>query len=168
MNERTKKYRQNAIKIIGVGGGGSNAVSLMFNKNIPNSDFIICNTDYQAMHNSNVPNKIQIGQKLTEGLGAGADPEMGESSAIESREELLKIITDGNPQMIILVAGMGGGTGTGATPIIAKIAKELGILTIGIVTKPFQFEGKLRIGNAEEGIEKLKMQVDSLIVINAK
>ncbi len=159
------KNQSNVIKVIGVGGGGSNAINHMFLQGIKGVDFVICNTDAQALQNSGVPNKIQLGVNLTEGLGAGANPEVGEQAAVESLEDLRRML-DTNTKMVFITAGMGGGTGTGAAPIIAKLAKELDILTVGIVTMPFQFEGKTRIEQAQRGIETLRSHVDSLIVIN--
>ncbi len=159
------KNRSNVIKVIGVGGGGSNAINHMFKSGIVGVDFVICNTDAQALNNSPVPNKIQLGVSITEGLGAGADPNVGEESAIESFDVLAEML-DTNTKMIFITAGMGGGTGTGAAPIIAKMAKEAGVLTVGIVTVPFVFEGKKRNEQAQIGIEKLRKEVDSLIVIN--
>ncbi|MEN8790245.1 MAG: cell division protein FtsZ [Flavobacteriaceae bacterium] len=159
------KNQSNVIKVIGVGGGGSNAINHMFQAGINGVDFVICNTDAQALQNSPVPNKIQLGVSLTEGLGAGANPEVGEQAALESMEEL-KNMLDSNTKMIFITAGMGGGTGTGAAPVIAKQAKEMEVLTVGIVTMPFQFEGKTRCMQAQQGIEKLRSNVDSLIVIN--
>jgi cell division protein FtsZ len=159
------KNQSNVIKVIGVGGGGSNAINHMFKQGIKGVDFIICNTDSQALANSPVPNKIQLGVHLTEGLGAGANPEVGQQSAIESIEEIEKML-DTNTKMIFITAGMGGGTGTGAAPVIAQLAKERDILTVGIVTIPFQFEGKVRQEQALQGVERLRKQVDSLIVIN--
>ncbi|MDU8885199.1 cell division protein FtsZ [Yeosuana sp. MJ-SS3] len=159
------KNQSNVIKVIGVGGGGSNAINHMFQQGIKGVDFVICNTDAQALQNSGVPNKIQLGVNLTEGLGAGANPEIGEQSAVESYEEI-KNMLDTNTKMIFITAGMGGGTGTGAAPIIAKMAKDLDVLTVGIVTMPFQFEGKMRNQQAQIGIENLRNVVDSLIVIN--
>lgn len=159
------KNQSNVIKVIGVGGGGSNAINHMFQAGINGVDFVICNTDSQALQNSSVPNKIQLGVSLTEGLGAGANPEVGEQAAIESMEDI-KGMLDHTTKMIFITAGMGGGTGTGAAPIIAKQAKEMDILTVGIVTMPFQFEGKMRCQQAQIGIEKLRGNVDSLIVIN--
>ena len=159
------KNQSNVIKVIGVGGGGSNAINHMFQQGIKGVDFVICNTDAQALQNSGVPNKIQLGVNLTEGLGAGANPEVGEKSAIESHEDIRRML-DTNTKMVFITAGMGGGTGTGAAPIIAKMAKELDILTVGIVTMPFQFEGKMRVAQAQAGIENLRSHVDSLIVIN--
>ncbi|MGJ8592067.1 MAG: cell division protein FtsZ [Aquaticitalea sp.] len=159
------KNQSNVIKVIGVGGGGSNAINHMFQQGIKGVDFVICNTDSQALHNSGVPNKIQLGVNLTEGLGAGANPEVGEQSALESLEDIRRML-DTNTKMVFITAGMGGGTGTGAAPIIAKMAKELDILTVGIVTMPFLFEGKLRNEQAQKGIETLRSHVDSLVVIN--
>lgn len=159
------KNQSNVIKVIGVGGGGSNAINHMFQQGIKGVDFVICNTDAQALHNSGVPNKIQLGVSLTEGLGAGANPEIGEQAAVESLEDIKRML-DTNTKMVFITAGMGGGTGTGAAPIIAKMAKELDILTVGIVTMPFQFEGKIRIAQAQKGIETLREHVDSLVVIN--
>ena len=159
------KNQSNVIKVIGVGGGGSNAINHMFKQGIKGVDFIVCNTDSQALQNSAVPNKIQLGVTLTEGLGAGANPEVGQQSAIESIADIEKML-DSNTKMVFITAGMGGGTGTGAAPVIAQLAKERGILTVGIVTKPFQFEGKVRYEQALQGVDKLRKQVDSLIVIN--
>ncbi len=159
------KNQSNVIKVIGVGGGGSNAINHMFKQGIKGVDFIICNTDSQALENSSVPNKIQLGVNLTEGLGAGANPDVGHQSAIESIAEIEKML-DRNTKMVFITAGMGGGTGTGAAPVIAQLAKERDILTVGIVTLPFQYEGKVRMEQAQLGISKLRKQVDSLIVIN--
>ena len=159
------KNQSNVIKVIGVGGGGSNAINHMFKQGIKGVDFIVCNTDSQALQNSPVPNKIQLGVNLTEGLGAGANPDVGQQSAIESVEEIEKML-DSNTKMVFITAGMGGGTGTGAAPVIAQLAKERDILTVGIVTIPFHFEGKVRIEQALAGVERLRKQVDSLIVIN--
>ncbi len=159
------KNQSNVIKVIGVGGGGSNAINHMFSQGIKGVDFVICNTDSQALENSPVPNKIQLGVSLTEGLGAGANPKVGEQSAVESMEEIRNMLTS-NTKMIFITAGMGGGTGTGAAPIIAKMAKDMDILTVGIVTIPFQFEGKTRNDQAHIGVEKLRQNVDSLVVIN--
>ncbi len=159
------KNQSNVIKVIGVGGGGSNAINHMFRQGIKGVDFVVCNTDAQALQNSPVPNKIQLGVNLTEGLGAGANPEVGQQSAIESISEIEKML-DTNTKMVFITAGMGGGTGTGAAPVIAQLAKEREILTVGIVTMPFQFEGKTRSEQALNGIERLRKQVDSLIVIN--
>lgn len=159
------KNQSNVIKVIGVGGGGSNAINHMFRQGIKGVDFIICNTDAQALQNSPVPNKIQLGVTLTEGLGAGANPEVGQQSAIESIADIEKML-DSNTKMVFITAGMGGGTGTGAAPVIAQLARERDILTVGIVTIPFQFEGKVRQEQAMNGVERLRKQVDSLIVIN--
>ncbi len=159
------KNQSNVIKVIGVGGGGSNAINHMFKQGIKGVDFIVCNTDSQALQNSTVPNKIQLGVNLTEGLGAGANPDVGQQSAIESISDIEKML-DQNTKMVFITAGMGGGTGTGAAPVIAQLAKERDILTVGIVTLPFVFEGKVRQEQALIGIEKLRKQVDSLIVIN--
>ena len=159
------KNQSNVIKVIGVGGGGSNAINHMFKQGIKGVDFVVCNTDSQALQNSPVPNKIQLGVNLTEGLGAGANPEVGQQSALESMEDIDKLL-DSNTKMIFITAGMGGGTGTGAAPVIAQMAKEKDILTVGIVTIPFQFEGKVRSEQAMVGVERLRKQVDSLIVIN--
>ena len=152
------------IKVIGVGGGGSNAVNHMFRLGIKGVDFIVCNTDKQALGKSPVPHKIQLGNSLTRGLGAGAKPEVGRDSALESIEEIKELLKD-NTEMVFITAGLGGGTGTGAAPVIASIAKELGILTVGIVTIPFSFEGKKRREQAEKGLEEMKKYVDTLIVI---
>jgi len=159
------KNQSNVIKVIGVGGGGSNAINHMFKQGIKGVDFVICNTDSQALNNSGVPNKIQLGVNLTEGLGAGANPEIGEQSAVESLEDIRAMLTS-NTKMVFITAGMGGGTGTGAAPIIAKMAKEMDILTVGIVTMPFEFEGKVRNSQAHQGIEKFRKTVDSLVIIN--
>jgi cell division protein FtsZ len=159
------KNQSNVIKVIGVGGGGSNAINYMFQAGINGVDFVICNTDSQALQNSAVPNKIQLGVSLTEGLGAGANPEVGEQAAIESMEDIKRML-DTTTKMIFITAGMGGGTGTGAAPVIARMAKEMDILTVGIITMPFQFEGKMRCLQAQKGIEKLRDHVDSLIIIN--
>ena len=159
------KNQSNVIKVIGVGGGGSNAINHMFKQGIKGVDFVVCNTDSQALQSSPVPNKIQLGIHLTEGLGAGANPEVGQQSAIESIAEIEKML-DSNTKMVFITAGMGGGTGTGAAPVIAQLAKERDILTVGIVTIPFQFEGKVRSEQALAGVERLRKQVDSLVVIN--
>ncbi len=159
------KNKSNVIKVIGVGGGGSNAINHMFQAGINGVDFVICNTDAQALQNSPVPNKIQLGVSLTEGLGAGANPEIGEQAALESMEDI-KGMLESTTKMAFITAGMGGGTGTGAAPVIAKLAKEMDVLTVGIVTIPFQFEGAMRNKQAQLGIEKLRANVDSLIVIN--
>jgi cell division protein FtsZ len=159
------KNQSHVIKVIGVGGGGSNAINHMFQQGINGVDFIICNTDAQALENSTVPNKIQLGVGLTEGLGAGANPDVGEQAAIESEMDIKQMLGT-NTKMIFITAGMGGGTGTGAAPVIAKMARELDILVVGIVTIPFQFEGKMRNEQAQKGVDRLRAQVDSLIVIN--
>jgi len=159
------KSQSNVIKVVGVGGGGSNAINYMFRQGIKGVDFVVCNTDAQALQNSPVPNKIQLGVTLTEGLGAGADPEIGQQAAIESLSDIEKFL-ETNTKMLFITAGMGGGTGTGAAPVIAQLSKEREILTVGIVTMPFQFEGKMRQEQAQIGVEKLRKQVDSLIVIN--
>ncbi|HEY5462557.1 MAG TPA: cell division protein FtsZ [Hanamia sp.] len=159
------KEQSSILKVIGIGGGGSNAVNHMFNQNIDGVNFIICNTDAQAITHSKVPNKVQLGPHLTQGLGAGANPEIGREATEESLEEIKKIL-EVNTKMAFITAGMGGGTGTGGAPIIAKICKDLGILTVGIVTTPFAYEGKKRIAQAEEGINKLKDHVDTLLVIS--
>ena len=159
------KNRSNVIKVLGVGGGGSNAINYMFQQGIKGVDFIVSNTDAQALAESGVPTKIQLGASLTEGLGAGANPEVGERAAVESKDEIQSILST-QTKMIFITAGMGGGTGTGAAPVIAKMAKSLDILTVGIVTMPFQFEGKLRLEQAQRGLEKIKDAVDALIVIN--
>lgn len=156
--------RGNLIKVIGVGGGGSNAVNHMFRHGIEGVDFYICNTDLQALHSSPIPNRLQLGAQLTEGLGAGSMPDMGEKAALENMQQIRQIMED-NTKMVFITAGMGGGTGTGAAPVIAKIAKELNILTVGIVTLPFEDEGPQRIGQASEGLEKLRPHVDALLTI---
>ncbi len=159
------KNRSNVIKVIGIGGGGGNAINYMFQQGIMGVDFVICNTDSQALEKSAVPIKIQLGASLTEGLGAGANPAVGRQAAEESLEDV-KTLLSTQTKMIFITAGMGGGTGTGAAPIIAKMAREMDILTVGIVTMPFQFEGKIRLEQAQKGLEELKASVDSLIVIN--
>ena len=159
------KNKSNVMKVMGVGGGGSNAVNHMYRQGIKGVDFVVCNTDSQALEESPVPNKIQLGVNLTEGLGAGANPEIGKLAALESYEEL-KNLLETQTKMLFITAGMGGGTGTGAAPIIAEMAKEFDILTVGIVTIPFNFEGKNRELQAVKGLEKLKRSVDSLIIIN--
>ena len=151
------------IKVVGCGGGGNNAVNRMIMEGLANVDFIAVNTDKQALSQSNAPHKIQIGEKLTKGLGAGANPEIGQKAAEESKEEIEAALKGAD--MVFITAGMGGGTGTGAAPIVAEIAKSMGILTVGVVTKPFLFEGKARMRNAEIGIEILKSKVDSLVTI---
>lgn len=159
------KSDQSIIKVIGVGGGGSNAVNHMFKQGIVGVDFAICNTDHQALDLSPIPNKIQLGPGLTDGMGAGSKPEVGKHACIESIEDVQTFLAQ-STKMLFVTAGMGGGTGTGAAPIIAKAAREMGILTVGIVTLPFQFEGKLRAQFAKDGLEELKRNVDSLIVIS--
>lgn len=159
------KNQSSVIKVIGVGGGGSNAVNHMYGHGIRGVDFVVCNTDSQALSNSQVPNKIQLGVTLTEGLGAGANPEIGQQAALENIEEI-KSLLETNTKMVFITAGMGGGTGTGAAPVIAKAAKDLGILTVGICTIPFLFEGNTRKQQAEKGVEQLRSSVDSLVVIN--
>ncbi|MDD2549727.1 MAG: cell division protein FtsZ [Bacteroidales bacterium] len=158
-------YKKSIIKVIGVGGGGNNAINHMFKQGIKDVDFIVCNTDGQALENSPVQNKIQLGASLTEERGAGNKPEVGQQAAIENIQDVIDMLSDGT-KMVFVTAGMGGGTGTGATPVIAKAAKELGLLTVGIVTIPFRNEGKRRIAQAMEGIEELEKHVDSLLVIN--
>ena len=159
------KNRSNVIKVIGVAGGGSNAVNYMYKQGFKGVDFVVCNTDAQALHSSPVPNKVQLGVNLTEGLGAGARPEIGGEAAIESISDLETMLMS-NTKMLFLTAGMGGGTGTGAAPVIAKLASKLGILTVGIVTMPFKFEGAIRMKQAQAGMEALSEHVDSMIVIN--
>lgn len=159
------KEKSSIIKVIGIGGGGSNAVNHMYSQNIEGVNFIICNTDAQAIAQSSVPNKVQLGPHLTQGLGAGANPEIGRQATEESLEEIKRIL-EVNTKMAFVTAGMGGGTGTGGAPIISKICKDLGILTVGIVTTPFSYEGKKRQQQAEEGIKNLKQYVDTLLVIS--
>ncbi len=169
MTESTFKFdmpahHKSIIKVIGVGGGGSNAVNHMYNLGIKDVDFIICNTDVQALHTSPVPNKLQIGINLTEGLGAGANPEKGKNAALENKENIREMLCE-DTKMVFITAGMGGGTGTGAAPIIADVAKQLGILTVGIVTIPFKFEGRKKMRLAMEGVEALKKCCDTVLVI---
>jgi cell division protein FtsZ len=159
------KGQSSIIKVIGVGGGGSNAVNHMYNMGIKGVDFVVCNTDCQSLDISPVPLKIQLGPGLTEGRGAGSIPEIGKNAAIENIEEITEILSK-NTKMVFVTAGMGGGTGTGAAPVIAKIAKEMGILTVGIVTVPFNFEGRKRRQQAENGLEEMRRNVDTLLVIN--
>lgn len=159
------KEQSSIIKVIGVGGGGGNAVNHMYKQGISGVDFIVCNTDAQALELSPIPNKVQLGASLTEGMGAGADPEVGENSAIESIDDIKRMLGT-NTKMLFITAGMGGGTGTGASPVLAKAAKEMGILTVAIVTTPFTFEGKKRRQQAEEGLSELKKYVDSYLVIS--
>jgi len=159
------KDQSSIIKVIGVGGGGSNAVNHMYNQGITGVDFVICNTDAQALALSPIPNKIQLGTTLTEGLGAGANPEVGKNAAIEDIENI-KAILQNNTKMVFITAGMGGGTGTGAAPVIAEVAREMGILTVGIVTIPFSFEGRRRKQQAEDGLNALRNHVDTMLIIN--
>ncbi len=159
------KEKSSIIKVVGVGGGGGNAVNHMYKQGITGVDFIICNTDAQALELSPIPNKVQLGASLTEGMGAGSIPEVGKNSAIENIEDVKQMLGS-NTKMLFITAGMGGGTGTGASPIIAKAAREMDILTVGIVTTPFSFEGKRRKMQAEEGLEELKKYVDSFLVIS--
>tara|TARA_B100000579_G_C22796042_1_gene837206 strand:+ start:263 stop:1687 length:1425 start_codon:yes stop_codon:yes gene_type:complete len=158
-------HHKSIIKVIGVGGGGSNAVNYMNSIGIRNVEFIICNTDIQALHSSNVKNQLQIGMELTKGLGAGANPEKGKEAAHESSHEIREMLRNDGTKMLFITAGMGGGTGTGAAPIIAQIAKELDILTVGIVTLPFDFEGKTKMEKALIGVDELKKGCDSVITI---
>ena len=158
------EHHKSIIKVIGVGGGGSNAVNHMYNRGIKDVEFVVCNTDVQALKNSPVPNRLQIGVSLTEGLGAGANPEKGRNAALESKDEIRDLLSQ-NTKMVFITAGMGGGTGTGAAPVIAGIAKELGILTVGIVTAPFGFEGKKKKEQAYKGIEELRQNCDTVLVI---
>lgn len=158
------KHHKSIIKVIGVGGGGSNAVNHMFNQGIKDVEFIVCNTDIQALNNSPVPNRLQIGLHLTQGLGAGANPEVGKNAALENKEEIRELLHE-HTKMVFITAGMGGGTGTGAAPVIAKVAKELDILTVGIITVPFGFEGKKKMKQAELGIKEMKENCDTVLVI---
>ena len=158
-------HHKSIIKVIGVGGGGSNAVNFMNSIGIRNVEFIICNTDIQALHSSSVKNQLQIGMELTKGLGAGANPVKGKEAALESSHEIRELLRNDGTKMLFITAGMGGGTGTGAAPIIAQIAKELDILTVGIVTLPFEFEGKIKMDKALAGIDELKVSCDSVITI---
>ena len=151
------------IKVIGVGGGGCNAVNRMIESGLKGVDFIVANTDLQVLNNSKAPIKIQIGEELTNGLGAGANPQVGKEAALESKSEIQAALEGAD--MVFVTCGMGGGTGTGASPIIADIAQEMGALTVGIVTKPFSFEGKQRMNQAHDGLKELKEHVDTLIVI---
>ena len=171
MSDKMKDYRfdlpknnKSIIKVIGVGGGGSNAVNHMFNQGIKDVEFVVVNTDAQALKSSPVPLKLQLGANLTEGLGAGANPEKGRNAALESKEEIRELLSD-NTKMVFITAGMGGGTGTGAAPVIAKIAKEMDILTVGIVTAPFVFEGRKKMAAAQLGIEALRASCDTVLVI---
>ena len=169
MTESTFKFdlpthHKSIIKVIGIGGGGSNAVNHMFNQGIKDVEFVVCNTDSQALNSSPVPSKLQIGINLTEGLGAGANPEKGKDAALENKEEIRDMLSE-DTRMVFVTAGMGGGTGTGAAPIIAQVARELGVLTVGIVTVPFKFEGKKKMRQAMEGVEALKNSCDTVLVI---
>lgn len=164
VNFNLQKEQSSIIKVIGVGGGGSNAVNHMYNQGITGVDFVICNTDQQALDLSPIPNKIQLGATLTEGRGAGSNPEVGKNSAIENVDDLKELFAN-NTQMVFITAGMGGGTGTGAAPIIAQTAREMGILTVGIVTIPFSFEGRRRKMQADEGLEALRENVDTMLII---
>lgn len=164
-SETQSKKRKPIIKVLGVGGGGSNAVNYMYSQGIVDVDFMICNTDLQAMQKSPVKSQIQIGSQLTEGRGAGNNPEKGRKAALESKDEIAGVLSE-DTKMLFITAGMGGGTGTGAAPVIAGIARELGILTVGIVTLPFMFEGQLRVKQAIEGVEEMEKHVDTLLVIN--
>jgi cell division protein FtsZ len=159
------KEQSSIIKVIGVGGGGSNAVNHMFEKGIRGVNYVVCNTDQQALDISPVFNKIQLGPEMTQGLGAGSRPEVGEQATIESKEEIKELLSK-NTKMVFVTAGMGGGTGTGGAPVVAQIAREMGILTVGIVTTPFSFEGKRKLNQAEDGIKKLRDAVDSIIIIS--
>ena len=159
-----KKEKPSIIKVIGVGGGGTNAVNHMFNQGIKGVDFMVCNTDAQSLEKSPVLNKIQLGPSLTEGMGAGSIPEVGKNAAIENLDEIRKVL-GGETKMVFITAGMGGGTGTGAAPIIAAVAKEMGHLTVGIVTVPFTFEGRKRKAQADDGLDELKKNVDTLLII---
>ena len=159
------KDQASIIKVFGVGGGGSNAVNHMYNQGITGVDFMICNTDAQALEQSPIPNKIQLGTTLTEGLGAGANPEVGKNAAIED-VEAIRAVLQNNTKMVFITAGMGGGTGTGAAPIVAETARDMGILTVGIVTIPFSFEGRRRKQQADEGLQALRNSVDTLLIIN--
>jgi cell division protein FtsZ len=160
-----KEQRNNIIKVIGVGGGGGNAINHMYRMGIKDVDFIICNTDAQALNSSPIPTKVFLGKTLTEGLGAGSNPDIGNLAAEESREEIEQLLSK-NTKMVFITAGMGGGTGTGAAPVIARIAKDLGILTIGIITTPFMREGRRKRNLAEEGINELRKNTDSVIMVN--
>jgi cell division protein FtsZ len=157
-------HRQSIIKVIGVGGGGSNAVNNMYNRGIKDVSFVVCNTDAQALENSPIQHKLQLGIHLTGGLGAGANPEVGRNAALESKDDIKELLSDAT-KMVFVTAGMGGGTGTGAAPVIASIARKLGILTVGIVTQPFSFEGKKKLQQAQEGIKQLRQHCDTVLVI---
>ena len=157
-------HHQSIIKVIGVGGGGSNAVNNMYNRGIKDVSFVVCNTDAQALENSPIQRKLQLGINLTGGLGAGANPEVGKNAALESKDDIKELLNDAT-KMVFITAGMGGGTGTGAAPVIAGVARKLGILTVGIVTQPFSFEGKKKLQQAQEGIEQLRQHCDTVLVI---
>jgi cell division protein FtsZ len=157
------KHHQSIIKVIGVGGGGSNAVNHMYGQGIKDVEFVVCNTDLQALNSSPIPYKLQIGANLTEGLGCGANPEVGRAAAMESKDQIREMLT--GTKMVFVTAGMGGGTGTGAAPVLAKIAKDMDILTVGIVTVPFQFEGKKKLAQAQIGIEALRASCDTVLII---
>ncbi|MEQ9591791.1 MAG: cell division protein FtsZ [Cyclobacteriaceae bacterium] len=157
------KHHQSIIKVIGVGGGGSNAVNHMFRQGIKDVEFVVCNTDLQALNSSPVPYKLQIGTNLTEGLGCGANPEVGRAAALESKDQIREMLA--GTKMVFVTAGMGGGTGTGAAPVLAKIAKDMDILTVGIVTVPFMFEGKKKLAQAQAGVEALRASCDTMLVI---
>lgn len=159
------KNQSSIIKVIGVGGGGSNAVNYMYEQNIEGVDFIVCNTDSQALAQSPVPHKIQLGPHLTQGLGAGANPEIGKQAGEESIEDITKIL-EVNTRMAFITAGMGGGTGTGGAPVVAKICRDMGILTVGIVTTPFTYEGRTRMKQAQEGINRMREHVDTILIIS--
>lgn len=159
------KEQSSIIKVIGVGGGGSNAVNHMYEMGIRGVNYVVCNTDQQALDLSPIPNKIQLGPEMTQGLGAGSRPEVGEQATIESAKEIQELLSK-NTKMVFVTAGMGGGTGTGGAPIVAKIAREMGILTVGIVTTPFSFEGRRKLMQADEGIKRLKEEVDSILIIS--
>ncbi|MCB0539865.1 MAG: cell division protein FtsZ, partial [Bacteroidetes bacterium] len=159
------KEQSSIIKVIGVGGGGSNAVNYMYELGIRGVNYVVCNTDQQALDLSPVPNKIQLGPEMTRGLGAGSRPEIGAQATVESTEEIKELLSK-NTRMVFITAGMGGGTGTGGAPVVAQIARDMGILTVAIVTTPFSFEGRRKLTQADEGIEKLKENVDSIIIIS--
>ncbi len=165
MNFDLPVERSSIIKVLGIGGGGNNAVNHMFEKGIRDVNFVVCNTDHQALTKSQVPIKVQIGESLTEGRGAGSKPEIGRQAAIENIDDVMDALS-GNTKMVFITTGMGGGTGTGATPVIAKACKDAGLLTIAVVTIPFKSEGKVRIRQAIDGVTELKNNVDSLLVIN--
>jgi cell division protein FtsZ len=157
------KHHKSIIKVIGVGGGGSNAVNHMYKQGIKDVEFVVANTDLQALNSSPVPHKLQLGANLTEGLGCGANPEVGRAAAIESKEQIREMLM--GTKMVFVTAGMGGGTGTGAAPVIAKIAKDMDILTVGIVTVPFSFEGKKKLAQAEWGVDAFRSSCDTVLVI---